>query len=233
MKQVKNHKSVFVGNWSYSMPEMKVNSIIFYRMMAKVYDLLDVIYFRDYDHSPRKIANDRIGSRDKILDLCTGTATNAMNLAGQNPRTKVVGIDLSKDMLRVAKVKVKRSGLRNIRLYQMDATDLKFRKRCFDKILISLVLHELEDELADKMMSEAIRVLKDDGEIIVTEWEPSKSVIRKIIFAPIHFLEPKPYRLFIKKDMYEYFGKYGLSVEEFYHSDYTKVLVLKKSGSEL
>ena len=144
-----------------------MNSIVFYRMMAKVYDLLDVIYFRDYDHSPRKITNDRIRSRDKILDLCTGTATNAMNLAGQNPGTKVVGIDLSKDMLRVAKVKVKRSGLRNIRLYQ------------------------------------------------------------------IRFLEPKPYRLFIKKDMYEFFGKYGLSVEEFYHSDYTKVLVLKKTGSEL
>ena len=115
-----------------------MNSIVFYRMMAKVYDLLDVIYFRDYDHSPRKITNDRIRSRDKILDLCTGTATNAMNLAGQNPGTKVVGIDLSKEMLKVAKVKVKRSGLGNIRLYQMDATDLKFRKGCFDKILISL-----------------------------------------------------------------------------------------------
>ena len=123
-----------------------MNSIFFYRTMAKVYDLLDVIYFRDYDHSPRKITNDRIRSRDKVLDLCTGTATNAMNLAGQNPGTKVVGIDISKDMLRVAKVKVKRSGLGNIRLYKMDATDLKFRKRCFDKILISLVLHELEDE---------------------------------------------------------------------------------------
>ena len=97
---------------------------------------------------------------------------------------------------------------------------------------VSLVLHELEDELADKMMTEAIRVLDDNGEIIVTEWEPSKSSLRKIIFAPIHFLEPKLYRSFVKKNMYEYFGKYGLWVEEFYHTDYTKVLVLKKSGNK-
>ena len=206
-----------------------MNSTLFYRMMAKVYDLLDVIYFRDYVHSPRKVVNDRIEDNDKILDLCTGTATNAINIATDHSGTKVVGIDLSKDMLNVARRKIRERRIKNIRLYEMDATELRFKSGCFDKVLISLVLHELEDDLAAKIISEAKRVLADDGEIIVTEWERSDSLIRRIIFAPIHFLEPKPYKRFIKKDMHEYFGKLGLSIESYEHTDYSRVLVLKKS----
>ncbi len=205
-----------------------MNSILFYRVMAKTYDLLDVIYFRNKNRSPRKVVNDRIGRYDKILDLCTGTATNAINIATNHPGTKVVGVDISNDMLRVAKDKIRKNNLGNIRIYEMDATELGFKSGCFDKILISLVLHELEDNLAGRMITEAVRVLADDGEIIVTEWEPSSSISKKIIFAPIHFLEPKPYRTFIKKDMYTYFAKFGLKVEGYYHTDYSKVLVLKK-----
>ena len=205
-----------------------MNSKVFYKIMAKFYDLLDVVYFRNYDRSPRKVVNDRIKENDKILDLCTGTATNAINIASHFPGTKVLGIDMSKEMLGVAKRKIIEKGIRNIRLYEMDATSLKFKSGCFDKVLISLVLHELEDDLAESMISEAMRVLSDDGEIIVTEWETSRSLLRKLIFAPIHFLEPKPYRTFIKKDMYHYFRKFGLRIDGFYHTDYSKVLVLKK-----
>ena len=205
-----------------------MNTSLIYKMIAKVYDLLDVVYFKDYEHSPRKVVLDRIAGEDKILDLCTGTATNAINIAAKNPGAKVVGVDLSKQMLNVGRGKVKKEGLRNIRLYQMDATELKFKSHCFDKVLISLVLHEMEEDLAGSLLAEAGRVLKDDGEIIVTEWEPSKNPGRKILFAPIHFMEPKPYKTFIHKDMDYYFGKYGFNVEEYYHTDYTKVLVLRK-----
>ena len=48
--------------------------------MSGFYDLLDVIYFRKYETSPRKVVNESIKPGDKILDLCTGTGTNAVNL---------------------------------------------------------------------------------------------------------------------------------------------------------
>lgn len=110
----------------------------------------------------------------------------------------------------------------------MDATNTKFKDKCFDKVLISLVLHELEEPLAENILKEARRVLKDDGSIIVTEWERSKIIWRKILFSPVHILEPKTYRAFIKKDLYEYFGKYGLEIVEEIHCDYSKVLKLRK-----
>lgn len=202
---------------------------LFYKMISKVYDLLDVIYFSNYEKSPRKVVFESIDEQDKILDLCTGTATSAINIAKAKTSVKIVGVDLSKDMLKVAKDKVKRAGIRNIKLYQMDATQLKFKSNSFDKVLISLILHELDEELADKIIIEAKRVLKDNGEIIITEWEPSQQLSKKILFAPLHYLEPKSYRRFIKKDLYSYFESHGLKIQQYEHCDYTKVLVLKRA----
>lgn len=163
-----------------------MNAAIIYKFMSYFYDLLDVIYFRDYENSPRKAVLEAIDREDKVLDLCTGTATNT-----------------------------------------------QFNNKCFDKILISLVLHELEETLAEKILKEATRVLKDDGRIIVTEWEPSDSLWRKMLFFPIHVLEPKTYRKFIKKDLYEYFRNYGLEVVKEMHCDYSKVLIIRSVNSEV
>lgn len=100
--------------------------------------------------------------------------------------------------------------------------------KCFDKILLSLVLHEIDEDLAGSIIVEAERVLKDYGEIIITEWERSKKWFNKIIFLPIEVLEPKPYKSFINKDLKTYFEKYGLTVKSEKHCDYSKVLILKK-----
>lgn len=205
-----------------------MKAAVFYNLMAGVYDLLDVIYFRDYKNSPRKAVLEAIGKQDKVLDLCTGTASNAIQISQYLPETKIVGIDLSKDMLRVAKEKMQKQHVKNVKLYFMDAANMKFKDKCFDKVLISLVLHELEEPLAAKILQEAARVLKDDGKIIVTEWEPGKVFWRKLLFLPIHTLEPKPYRAFIKKDLYKYFEEFGLEIVEEIHCDYSKVLKIKK-----
>lgn len=201
---------------------------IVYKIIAGFYDLLDVIYFRDYKNSPRKEVLESIDKQDKVLDLCTGTATNAIRISQVLPETRIVGIDISKDMLRVAKEKIQKKRIENVKLYSMDATNTNFKNKSFDKILISLVLHELDEPLADKILKEATRVLKHNGRIIVTEWEPSNSLWRRILFLPIHMLEPKPYHTFIKKDLKEYFGRFGLEIEEEIHCDYSKVLKVKK-----
>ena len=58
-----------------------MNSKMFYKALAGIYDMLDVIYFRVEANSPRKSVLEKIKKRDKVLDLCTGTATNALSIA--------------------------------------------------------------------------------------------------------------------------------------------------------
>ncbi len=206
-----------------------MDSKLFYKAMSGFYDLIDIVYFRDYENSPRKAVFESIGNTEKVLDLCTGTATNALKIAELKPLSEVIGIDLSKDMLKIAQGKAERSKVPNIKLYHMDATNMRFHDKFFDKILLSLVLHEVEEDLAEKILAEAKRVLKDDGEIIVTEWEKSRKLFCRAVFLPIEFLEPKPFKSFIKKDLYRYFERYGLKVVSEVHCDYSRVLNLKKA----
>ena len=205
-----------------------MNSKLFYKVMSGFYDLLDVIYFRKYETSPRKVVFDTIGKKDNVLDLCTGTATNAIAIAKKNPNSKIVGVDLSKDMLVVAREKVNKENLANVRLYRMDATQMNFKDESFDKVLLSLVLHETDEELAKKIIKETMRVMKPDGELVVTEWERSDNFIKKILFIPIEILEPKPYKIFVTKDHKKYFKEFGLEQIECKHCDYSKVMRLKK-----
>lgn len=206
-----------------------MDSKLFYKAMSGFYDLIDIVYFRDYENSPRKVVFESIGNAEKVLDLCTGTATNALKIAKSKPLSEVIGIDLSKDMLKIAQSKVEKSKVPNISLHHMDATHMRFQDKYFDKILLSLVLHEVEENLAEKILVEAKRVLKDDGEIIVTEWEKSRKFFRRAVFLPIEILEPRPFKSFIKKDLYSYFGRYGLKVVSEVHCDYSRVLNLKKA----
>lgn len=81
----------------------------------------------------------------------------------------------------------------------MDVPQLKFKQKTFDKILLSLVLHELDEELAARIIVEAKRVLKNEGEIIITEWEPSEQRIQRLLFMSLHYLETESYRKFIKR----------------------------------
>ena len=206
-----------------------MDSKLFYKAMSEFYDLIDIVYFRDYENSPRKVVLESIGNEERVLDLCTGTATNALKIAKSKPLSEIIGIDLSKDMLKIAQGKVKKSKVQNIKLYHMDATNMRFQDKFFDKILLSLVLHEVEENLAEKILTEAKRVLKDDGEIIVTEWEKSRKFSRRALFLPIDILEPKPFMSFIEKDLYRYFERYGLKVVSEVHCDYSRVLKLKRS----
>lgn len=205
---------------------MKLNFL--YEVIAGVYDLLDVVYFRNYEKSPRKAVLDNIDSKDRILDLCTGTGTNAVRIAKQYPLSKVVGVDLSKAMLKVARGKAHKSNASNIVFYRMDATKMEFKSQCFDKVLLSLVLHETEEALAAAVLAEAKRVLKDEGELIVTEWERSKEFKKRLFFLPIELLEPRPFKKFITEDMNTYFAAHGFVVKAYIHCDYSRVLVLKK-----
>ena len=181
---------------------MKYN--LLYKLLSNVYDLLDVIYFRNEDKNPRTAINDYIHSEDAVLDICTGTASNAIRIAKQNKNAEIVGIDMSANMIKLAEKKVAKEKV-SVSLFEMDATDLKFKDEYFDIVIISLVLHEISPNIAEKIILESKRVLKPEGKIIVMEWELPKMKWQKLLFMPIHLLEPKPYKSFIRLDMKQYF----------------------------
>lgn len=205
---------------------------LYYKLTAGAYDLLDFVYFRNSGKSPRKAVVSCIGEKESVLDICCGTGANAIKIAKERPDAKVVGADISKEMLAVAKEKRRKDGAPNLKFYHMDATKTEFKDACFDKISMALVLHEMPEELAGRVICELKRLLKDNGELIITEWEPSKIRWQKLLFLPIHLMEPKSYRILLKKDLNAYFKTFGLEIVETKHCDYTKVLRIRKVKSD-
>lgn len=205
-----------------------------YAALAKVYDLLDVIYFRETGKNPREVIEHWIPNENKkLMDLCCGTLSNTLTIAKKNSALNVIGLDLSKDMLRVAKKKAKQQGLKNVRFKCADATNTGFKDESFDYLILGLVLHENTPSLDDALLKEANRLLKEDGRLIVLEWAPPNKLYQLIKFAPLYLVETlscKTFRKFYEADKEVYFRHHGFEVVEQELCNYSIVLNLKKAS---
>ena len=199
-----------------------------YSAISKVYDLLEVLYFRKKERSPREAMIKHIPEgKVKVLDICTGTATNNILIAEKRKEAQLYGIDISKEMLKIADKKILKKNINNIKNYIMDATNIKFERETFDIVIVSLVLHEIDDKLASNILNEAKRVLKPNGRILVLEWEKPNTLLKNIIFLPILLLEPKGFKEFIQKDFNKYFSEKDLEIEDIEQCDYSRVFIIR------
>jgi demethylmenaquinone methyltransferase/2-methoxy-6-polyprenyl-1,4-benzoquinol methylase len=100
----------------------------------------------------------RPGSR--VLDLCTGSGDIAIRIATVHADVRVVGVDASPAMLRVAARKAGRF-LDRIELVQGDALALAYPDGCFDGAVISFGLRNLSSLRAGLL--EMRRVVRPGG----------------------------------------------------------------------
>ncbi len=109
-----------------------------------------------------------VGEARELLDIGTGTGRMIEILA---PRVEhVVGIDLSREMLTVARANLERSGLRNCSLRQGDMYQLPLPGESFDAVVIHQVLH-YADRPGDAV-AEAARVLRPGGRLLIIDFAP-------------------------------------------------------------
>jgi phosphatidylethanolamine/phosphatidyl-N-methylethanolamine N-methyltransferase len=108
------------------------------------------------------------GSR--VLEVGVGTGINAVLY----PRDCIVtGVDLSSSMLEKAHGRIARKGVRNVRLLEMDAADLKFADDSFDIVYAPYVISVVPDPVA--VTREMRRVCRPGGRIIILNHFRSKS----------------------------------------------------------
>lgn len=130
-----------------------------YGKMASVYDL----FFGLPLHHGRARAILRMGinPEDRILEVGVGTG---ISLPLYPRRCSVTAIDLSDGMLERARTRVSQHDLRNVRLIQMDATELKFSDNSFDIVYAPYFINCVPDPLA--VTREMRRVCRPGGRLV-------------------------------------------------------------------
>src|SRR5436189_937049 len=103
-----------------------------------------------------------------LLDLGTGTGRMLELFGPQIERG--LGLDLSLDMLAVARARLDRAGLKHCSVRQGDIYDLALPKESFDVVIIHQVLHFLDD--GARAIAEAARVLRPAGRLLVVDFAP-------------------------------------------------------------
>lgn len=140
-----------------------------YDKLAKVYDL----FFGPTLHPGRLRAIQRMNIQpgERVLEVGVGTG---INLSLYPKHCAVTGIDFSSSMLEKGRERVLRKDIRNVRLLQMDAADLKFADDSFDIVYAPYLISVVPDPV--RVAREMRRVCRPGGRVIVLN----------------HFLSPNP-----------------------------------------
>lgn len=136
--------------------------------IAERYDLVNRVISLGIDQSWREktVAALNLGQDARVLDLATGTADLALQIAKEGGR--VVGVDPSSRMLEIGRRKVHEAMLRDrVELLVGDAQALDFADSSFDGVSIAFGIRNVPDR--GRALAEMARVTKPGGRVAILE----------------------------------------------------------------
>ena len=153
------------------------------------------------------------GPDDEVLDVATGTAAVAIELARRSG-CRVVGLDQSPEMLAAGRQRVEAAGLGDrIRLVEGSADQLPFADSSFDSLTFTYLLRYVDDPEAT--LRELARVVRPGGTLAALEFGLPRGIWRPLWELYVRVGLPVAGRL-ISPGWHEVGAFLGPSIREFH-----------------
>lgn len=170
----------------YSDPEASKKSQVtrMFDGIAPYYDFLNHLLSLGIDVYWRKktIAKLSEFNCQRVLDVATGTTDLALEAHKQWKSPKIIGLDISKEMLRLGEKKLEKKGLSDdIKLIHGDSENLPFQDGEFDVTMSAFGVRNFEN--LEKGLIEMHRVLRPGGKILILEFSKPYLFPLKQIFG--------------------------------------------------
>jgi len=144
-----------------------------YNKLAEIYDIKWVRY---NDRTAEEIIkNIKLKDKLRIFDAGCGTGILIKKILERNNKISVTGVDISKEMLKIAKSKL--NSYKDVKLLNGDIENLKLKNK-FDLIISNSVLHYLND--LDNIFVKFKSLLNKNGELILVDWSRD-SILFKLL----------------------------------------------------
>src|SRR5215207_4583239 len=147
--------------------------------LTPLYDPLLRWVMREGRFKRRLVEQAGIRGGHRVLELGCGTGTLAVMVKQARPDAEVVGLDGDENVLKIAREKAAKAGVRLL-LHQGMAYEIPYRDGDFDRVLSSLMLHHLTAADKKRTLSDVFRVLRPGGELHVVDFGPPRTLYSRL-----------------------------------------------------
>ncbi|WP_026733954.1 class I SAM-dependent methyltransferase [Fischerella sp. PCC 9605] len=135
-----------------------------------------------------------------VLDIGCGTGEFERLLLTENPQQMITGVDISEEMLLVAKQKCR--AYPNVSFLTASASALPFANNSFDVIVSASTFHYFDDP--ETSLKEMRRVLKPDGKVVILDWCKDYLLCRICDFV-LKFVDPAYKQCYTQREFHSLF----------------------------
>ena len=199
-----------------------------YNRIAPVYDLMESLFERSRYSGWRKLLWSKVEGKN-ILEVGVGTGKNFPYYPED---AEITAIDFSDKMLRRAKEKADRQGVK-VRLEQMDVQSLEFEDDTFDTVVGTFIFCSVPEPIEG--LTEVARVCKPEGKILLLEHVLSAN---RVLAWLMNLVNPVVARVMgpnINRKTVENVAKSGLEIEKVTNLavGIFKLIEARKKGGDL
>lgn len=160
------------------------------RNQTKNYDNVIAVMTREGLWRGRMLSELSPKSGQKILDIGSGTGSWSILVKQEFPDTKVIALDPDPDVRRIAERKATDANvdiqfltvMGNSQIEMIDASTI-------DLVTISLVLHQCPMKTKTEILSNAYRLLRPGGRLLISDYGKQRSPLMSLLFNQVRIVD--------------------------------------------